>query len=180
MGWRGVSKDLIGYDGLVDAALRGVVRQALRDVAERGLLGAHHLYISFHTGDPGVDIPDFLRERYPDEMTIVLQHQYWGLDVRDDAFSIGLSFNKAKCMLTIPYKAITRFADPSVKFGLQFTGPESGVGAVQGGLNLPEAVPSASRSNTAAPTPPAAPAPASASSETPTEKVIRLDSFRKK
>ncbi|MSO75006.1 MAG: hypothetical protein EXQ99_07700 [Alphaproteobacteria bacterium] len=173
-----MSKDLIGYDGLVDAALRGVVRQALRNIAERGLLGSHHLYVSFRTSDPGVDIPDFLRERYPDEMTIVLQHQYWGLEVTEDRFSVGLSFNKAKCMLTIPYAAITRFADPGVKFGLQFTGAENSIGAVQTNLKAPEALPPKTRPEAAAQR--KAPTEASAPDETPAEKVIRLDSFRKK
>ncbi len=173
-----MSKDLIGYDGLVDAALRGVVRQALKSVAERGMLGAHHLYISFRTGDPGVDIPDFLRERYPDEMTIVLQHQYWGLDAAEDAFSVALSFNKAKCTLTIPYAAITRFADPGVKFGLQFTGADGGAGALPAQAKPTEALPPATRP--ASPAPATAPAATSAPDDTPAEKVIRLDSFRKK
>jgi hypothetical protein len=173
-----VSKDLIGYDGLVDAALRGVVRQALKTVSERGMLGAHHLYISFRTGDPGVEIPDFLRERYPDEMTIVLQHQYWGLDAAEDTFSVVLSFNKAKCTLTIPYAALTRYADPGVKFGLQFTGAEGATGALQAQSKPPEALPSAAPPEIAdrTKTPGVADAPAGV----PAEKVIRLDSFRKK
>ncbi len=169
---------MIGYDNLVDAALRGVVRQALRNVAERGMLGAHHLYISFRTGDPGVEIPEFLHERYPDEMTIVLQHQYWGLDAADDAFSVVLSFNKAKCTLTIPYAAITRYADPGVKFGLQFTGADGAAGAHQTQGKSPEALPPAARPESNAT--PAAPAGSDAPAESPAEKVIRLDSFRKK
>lgn len=174
-----MSKDLIGYDGLVDAALRGVVRQALKAVSERGMLGGHHLYISFRTGDPGVDIPDFLRERYPDEMTIVLQHQYWGLDAAEDAFSVVLSFNKAKCTLTIPYAAITRFADPGVKFGLQFTGGEGVASALrQTQAKPPEALPPAAPRETAAGT--KTPAEADMPAGVPAEKVIRLDSFRKK
>ena len=182
-----MSKDLIGYDALVDSALRGAVRQALKVVSERGLLGNHHLYISFRTGHAGVEIPDFLRERYPDEMTIVLQHQYWGLEAEEDAFSVTLSFNKARCTLTVPYAAITRFADPGVKFGLQFTGPETGakgVGPATTTALVPpaagEALPSESKSESKK----AEPKPATvAKGEDPLEvpsKVIRLDTIRRK
>ncbi len=108
------------YNSMVENALRGVVREALREVAQNGLHGNHHFYISFQTGAEGVDIPDHLRARYPGEMTIILQHQFWDLDVGEDAFAVSLSFNKIQEHLHIPYAAITAFADPSVQFGLQF------------------------------------------------------------
>jgi hypothetical protein len=171
-----VSKDIIGYDGLVDAALRGVVRQALAGIAERGLLGPHHLYISFRTKHPGVDIPDFLHERYPEEMTIVLQHQYWGLIAEETSFSVTLSFNKARCTLTVPYAAITRFADPGVKFGLQFTAPGEATGAASEPRKKPrEALPPAT-----APSAESAGSPADGAPAVPAEKIVRLDTFRKK
>ena len=115
-----MGKDHIGYDDLVDNALRRAMREVLLRVAEDGLLGSHHLYITFRTNYPGVDIPDYLRERYPDELTIVLQHQFWGLEVGDEGFSVTLSFNKAREHVSVPFAALIRFADPGVKFGLQF------------------------------------------------------------
>ena len=115
-----MGKDHIGYDALVDNALRGAMREVLLRVAEDGLLGSHHLYVTFRTNYPGVDIPEYLRERYPDELTIVLQHQFWGLEVGDEGFSVTLSFNKAREHVSVPFAALTRFADPGVKFGLQF------------------------------------------------------------
>lgn len=111
---------LLDYNQLVETALRGAVRDALRKVAEFGLPGNHHFYITFRTDQPGVEIPEYLHERYPEEMTIVLQHQYWGLEAREDEFQVTLSFNKVPERLVIPYAALTAFADPSVQFGLQF------------------------------------------------------------
>ncbi|MCG8691107.1 MAG: ClpXP protease specificity-enhancing factor SspB [Minwuiales bacterium] len=108
------------YNRMVEKALRGVVRDALEIAAERGLQGNHHFYISFDTRAPGVDIPEYLKQRYSDEMTIVLQHQFWGLEFDDIAFEVTLSFNKVHERLHIPFAAITAFADPSVQFGLQF------------------------------------------------------------
>ncbi len=128
-----MGKDHIGYDKLVDDALRGAMREVMLNVPENGLLGSHHLYITFRTGHPGVDIPSYLADRYPDELTIVLQHQYWGLEVTDEGFSVTLSFNKAREHVSIPFAALTRFADPGVKFGLQF---ESQVAARAGKLEL--------------------------------------------
>ena len=115
-----MGKDHIGYDDLVDNALRGAMREVLLRVSENGLLGSHHLYITFRTGYPGVDIPSYLRDRYPDELTIVLQHQFWGLEVTEEGFSVTLSFNKAREHVSVPFAALTRFADPGVKFGMQF------------------------------------------------------------
>ncbi|MEZ5667091.1 MAG: ClpXP protease specificity-enhancing factor SspB [Alphaproteobacteria bacterium] len=108
------------YEQFVEDALRGVVRRALETVSETGLPGNHHLYITFLTRHDGVDIPDYLAAQYPEEMTIVLQHQYWGLEIDAVRFSITLSFNKVHERLTVPFAAITAFADPSVNFGLQF------------------------------------------------------------
>ena len=115
-----MSKDLIGYNALVENGLRSVVREALRRVAEEGWPGTHHAYITFKTAAPGVEVPDFLHTRYPDELTVVLQHQFWGLEVEDDRFSVTLSFNKVGHRIVVPFAALTSYADPSIKFGLQF------------------------------------------------------------
>lgn len=113
---------LIPYDEIVQEALRAVVGRVLGQVEESGgnLPGNHHFYITFKTGAPGVSIPANLKERFPDEMTIVLQNKFWDLSVREDAFSVGLSFNQIPAKLEIPFAAITAFVDPAVDFGLQF------------------------------------------------------------
>ncbi len=113
---------LIPYDEIVQEALRAVVGRVLGEIERGGseLPGSHHFYITFKTGAQGVSIPDHLRERFPDEMTIVLQNKFWDLDVRDDGFSVGLSFNQIPAKLDVPYAAITAFVDPAVDFGLQF------------------------------------------------------------
>ena len=111
----------LDYGRLVERALRSVVRDALEAVARRGLPGRHHLYITFRTDHPAVVIDEGLRARYPSEMTIVLQHEFWGLEVRPDRFAVGLSFNQVPHRLEVPFEAVTVFADPSVEFGLQFT-----------------------------------------------------------
>jgi hypothetical protein len=108
------------YDMMVDEALRGVVRRALRQVAQHGLPGNHHFYITFKTRADGVSIPPYLLEKYADEMTIVLQFQFWDLEIEEELFTVSLSFNDVRERLVIPFAAITGFADPSVKFGLQF------------------------------------------------------------
>jgi len=113
-------QDLFDYPQMVQAALRGVVRELLARVAREGLRGAHHFYLSFRTDASGVVLPDHLLDQYPEEMTIVLQHQFWGLEVGDEEFSVTLSFQNRPEQLTIPFAAVTSFADPSVKFGLQF------------------------------------------------------------
>lgn len=115
-----MADDLFRYDLMVETALRGVVRDALRRAAEHGLPGNHHFYITFKTRAPGVNIPPYLVERYPDEMTIVLQFQFWDLEILEDQFSVTLSFNDVREPLTIPFEALSGFADPSVQFGLQF------------------------------------------------------------
>ena len=112
--------DLIRYDLLVQDALRGVVRHVLSDVARNGLQGEHHFFITFKTATPGLRLSNRMRERYPDEMTIILQHQFWGLAVTEAGFEVGLSFNNMPERLFVPYAAITMFQDPSVTFGLKF------------------------------------------------------------
>ncbi len=113
---------LIPYDEIVQEALRAVVGRVLGQVQHDGgtLPGAHHFYITFKTGAPGVAIPAALTERFPDEMTIVLQNKFWDLVVLEDRFSVGLSFNQIPSKLEIPFSAITAFVDPAVDFGLQF------------------------------------------------------------
>ncbi len=113
---------LIPYDDIVQEALRAVVGRVLNQVVDGGgvLPGDHHFYITFKTGAPGVDIPAHLSQRFPDEMTIVLQNKFWDLVVGDEQFSVGLSFNQMPSKLVVPYSAITAFVDPAVDFGLQF------------------------------------------------------------
>ena len=113
---------LIPYDEIVQEALRAVVGRVLGQVETSGgmLPGNHHFYITFKTHAPGVAIPPVLRERFPDEMTIVLQNKFWDLKVEQDSFSVGLSFNQIPSKLHIPFSAITAFVDPAVDFGLQF------------------------------------------------------------
>ncbi len=112
--------DHIRYDALIETALRQVVHDAIAKVVQNGLPDEHHFYISFLTHHPGVEIPDYLREKYKDEMTIVLQHQFFGLTLDETGFSVLLSFNNIRERLAIPFEAITTFADPSVNFALQF------------------------------------------------------------
>jgi hypothetical protein len=116
----GLPDSLIPYDEIVQEALRAVVGRVLGQVAAEGLPGEHHFYITFKTQAPGVDIPKRLIERFPDEMTIVLQNRYWDLTADDERFSVGLSFNQVPSKLIIPYAAITGFHDPAVNFELRF------------------------------------------------------------
>jgi hypothetical protein len=124
--YRGMSDDapdsLIPYDEIVQEALRAVVGRVLGEVMRSGgeLPGNHHFYITFKTGAAGVSIPQSLRERFPDEMTIVLQNKFWDLNVDEEGFTVGLSFNQVPAKLDIPFAAITAFVDPAVDFGLQF------------------------------------------------------------
>ena len=153
-------KDLLRYDKMVETALRGVVREALARTAASGLPGTHHFYITFKTRWPGVKIADALVQQYPEEMTIVLEHQFWDLDVEEDRFAVTLSFQGRTERLNVPFEAVTSFTDPSVKFGLQFQ-PGEGMA------------------------PPTAPAPKpdakkKADKEAKTGEVVALDSFRKK
>ncbi|HVR89886.1 MAG TPA: ClpXP protease specificity-enhancing factor SspB [Novosphingobium sp.] len=113
---------LIPYDEIVQEALRAVVGRVLGQVQASGstLPGNHHFYITFKTGAPGVAIPTHLKERFPDEMTIVIQNKFWELNVDEEGFSVGLSFNQIPAKLQVPFAAITAFVDPAVDFGLQF------------------------------------------------------------
>ena len=119
---------LIPYDEIVQEALRAVVGRVLGQVESSGgmLPGNHHFYITFKTHAPGVAIPAVLRERFPDEMTIVLQNKFWDLKVEEDSFGVGLSFNQIPSKLHIPFSAITAFVDPAVDFGLQFQAVDTG------------------------------------------------------
>lgn len=112
--------DHIRYDLLTQQALRGVVRAVLADTAKKGLPGEHHFYISFETQAEGVRLSDRLRAQYPEDMTIILQHQFWDLAVTDAGFEVGMSFGGIPEKLYIPFAAVTGFFDPSVQFGLQF------------------------------------------------------------
>ncbi len=113
---------LIPYDEIVQEALRAVVGRVLGEIESGGgeLPGNHHFYITFKTNASGVSIPSHLKERFPDEMTIVLQNKFWDLEVGEDGFSVGLSFNQIPAKLDVPFAAITAFVDPAVDFGLQF------------------------------------------------------------
>ncbi|PTQ12826.1 hypothetical protein CLG96_01370 [Sphingomonas oleivorans] len=116
---------LIPYDEIVQEALRAVVGRVLGEIEKNGgLPGDHHFYITFKTGAAGVDIPRHLVERFPDEMTIVIQHRFWDLKVSPTGFEVGLSFNQIGSRLFIPFAAITRFVDPAVNFALQFSAQE--------------------------------------------------------
>jgi uncharacterized protein len=115
-----MSTDHIRYDLLVQDALRSVVKNVLADAAKNGMPGEHHFYVSFKTTAPGVRISNRLREQYPDEMTIVLQHQYWDLGITEHTFEVGLSFGGVPERLLVPFDAVVGFFDPSVQFGLKF------------------------------------------------------------
>jgi uncharacterized protein len=160
-----MAQDLYQYEKMVERALRGVVREALERAASDGLRGQHHFYIGFATDAEGVTIPETLRSRYPQEMTIVLQHQYWDLEIGEDRFSVTLSFQKQLERLIVPFAAVRSFADPSVNFALEFATPESDE-AKAGGVPAPIA---------AVPQPAEQPAP-----EKGTAEVVTLDSFRKR
>ncbi len=182
--------DRFHYDALVDDALRSVVRRVLTQVAETGLPGSHHFYISFRSGDPGVELPEYLRAKYPEEMTIVLQHQYWDLILHDDSFEVTVSFNKQQERIKVPFAALSAFVDPSVRFGLQFDRRDKAgekldaasapVGAAEPTpLPVPEKRPPAAEGSDAE-APAEAAAEDAAKPEDAASKVVKLDSFRKK
>jgi hypothetical protein len=168
-----MAKDFIGYQALTDSALRGVVRDALRRIEKSGLVGAHHFYLTFKTHFEGVDIPDFLKEQYPEEMTIILQHQYWGLKVKDAYFEVTLTFKKMPAPLHIPFAALTAFFDPGVQFGLQFRGENDAKPAAP--MTMPMGPPQKEGEAASAP-------PAGEAQDKPSApgEVVSLDSFRKK
>jgi uncharacterized protein len=194
--------DHIRYDLLAQDALRGVVRRVLSDAARDGLPGEHHFYISFKTQHPGVKISPQLAEKYPDEITIVLQHQFWDLAVSEVGFEVGLSFKNAPERLVVPFEAISGFFDPSVQFGLKFEVASAESPAAGEPAATPAAVAVKPTVRGAASEPAEAPAPpragkgkgerasakslkvvepeAPVSEEAKAEKVISLDTFRKK
>jgi hypothetical protein len=116
-----VKKKGFNYDEMVQEALKGVVREALNHTSKEGVPGSHHFYITFQTNRPDVIIPESLRERHPEEITIVLQHQFWDLKVDEHKFEVSLSFNDSIEKIVVPFGALISFLDPSVKFGLQFS-----------------------------------------------------------
>ncbi|HLY54361.1 MAG TPA: ClpXP protease specificity-enhancing factor SspB [Stellaceae bacterium] len=156
-----MAKPALRYDKMVETALRGVAKEALAVAAQRGLPGAHHFYVTFRTDHPGVEMPDFLRAQYPTDMTIVLQHQFWGLEVDDAKFAVTLSFHSQAQRLTVPLAALVAFEDPSVRFRLEFH-PDAESSAATPALEPPAKEPA----------PPRLP-------EGPAD-VVRLDAFRKK
>jgi len=115
-----MTEDYLNYPALIDTAMRSMVRDLMRRVQVEGLPGEHHFYISYDTQHPGVRMSDQLRGKYPKDITIVMQHQFWDFKVEDAQFHVTLSFGGAPEKLTVPYAALTAFADPSIKFGLQF------------------------------------------------------------
>jgi hypothetical protein len=174
-----MATDHIRYDVLARDALRGVLRRVLTDAAEHGLPGEHHFFITFVSTAEGVKLSPRLLAQYPEEMTVILQHQFWDLTVTEDRFEVGLSFGGIPERLVVPFTSIKSFFDPSVQFGLQFDPAESTAEAPA--ANLPAA---ASPSALTVPSPPAA-SPATENQDPPAKpsegaEVVRLDRFRKK
>ncbi len=170
-----MAEDLMRYDLLAQEALRGVVRSALQRVARTGLPGEHHFYVAFKTRAPGVGISDRLLEKYPSEMTIVLQHQFWGLDVGEDRFIVELSFDNVPEKLFVPFTAVSGFFDPSVQFGLQFETAEANENADQS-----ETSESPDSAEMVADNEDAAPKPDAEGEDDGKADVVSLDAFRKK
>jgi hypothetical protein len=171
--------DHIRYDLLAQAALRGVVRTVLADVARKGLPGEHHFKITFATDAPGVRLSERMRTQYPQTMTIILQHQFWDLAVREEAFDVGLSFGGVAETLTVPFDAVIAFFDPAVQFGFQFEPIESAAGGVAGDAPERPAAP-ASRAPVEQKKVETAPAPRTEEKTSGTGEVVSLDRFRKK
>lgn len=178
-----VKQGILRYDKMVEDALRQVLRQSLQFVVAHGLPGDHHFYITFRTDHPDVVMPGYLRKRYPDEMTIVLQHQFWNLEVAEAYFSVSLTFSNKPELLVIPFAAVAAFADPSVRFGLQF---EASDGAAQEDdeagprVKLPETAPSQTTPAQTAPAAENADQPEGDAGEDGAENIVALDRFRKK
>lgn len=173
-----MTKDTIDYPSMIDNAMRDVVRQSLMHIERYGLPGDHHFFISFQTNFPGVTISPQLKARYPEEITIVVQHQFWDLHITPDYFSIMLSFNNIPEKLVVPFDALTAFADPSIKFGLQFHGKKAAT--LSGDEKV--ACPATGRTG------PEKPSLASFEEEAPRdiaepandEKVVSMEAFRKR
>jgi uncharacterized protein len=190
-------QDMIRYDILAQEALRGVIRKVLGEVAKAGLPGNHHFFVTFLTGAPGVRISTRLHEKYPEQMTIVLQHQFWDMQVTDTHLEVGLSFGDVPERLVVPFSAIRGFYDPSVNFELEFdVEVEETVGDNDQGITSIAPTETADgpklASTSAKPKPPAKPAKKPAkpsgkseagaddSGEKASASVVSLDSFRKK
>jgi len=182
-----MAEDRFRYDLRAQKALRSVVREVLVEVADDGLPGEHHFYITINTAAPGVELSDRLRERHPSEMTIVLQHQFWNLKVGKSAFEVSLSFNDTPEHLVIPFAAIKGFFDPSVQFGLQFEPQEPA--PVLAAAEPQE--PAEEQNEDTTPAAPKAPPAAGAKAQKPatqpkpeaaneSAEVVQLDAFRKK
>lgn len=166
--------DSLPYDQWIEDALRGVVHQALLHTSVHGLPGDHHFYLTFRTGAEGVRIAPELRAEHPDEMTIVLQHQFWDLEVDDEAFRVSLNFHGRPQRLHVPFSALTAFGDPSVNFGMQLK--TVGVGAAEQEEASEQDAPPADAESDAA----AAEANDAGQPESETGEVVALDAFRKK
>jgi len=169
--------DGLRYDKMVESALRGVVRDAIGFAVANGLPGGHHFYITFKTAAPGVEIGDHLAAKYPDEMTIVIEHQFWDLMVTAETFAVTLSFNNRPERLTVPFAAVTAFADPSVKFGLQFQ--ETTPGDAAASADAPRAGKGETAPRLVETTAEKKPPVAKDAAKKPGE-VVTLDTFRKK
>lgn len=167
----------LDYPAMIDNAMRMVVREAITTAAEHGLPGEHHFFVSFLTNHPGVHISPMLKERYPEEMTIVIQRQYWDLKVEEDQFSLKLSFNNIPELLVIPFAALIAFADPSIRFGLQFHHQQWDEEEGEEGVHCP------ATGRTGRELPPEASfdeeAPSEATQPANDTKVISLDAWRK-
>ena len=189
--------DHIRYDILTQDALRGVVRQVLTDAAKKGLPGEHHFFITFDTQAPGVRLSARMRAQYPEEMTVVLQHQFWDLKVTESHFEVGLSFGGVPENLLVPFESIKSFFDPSIQFGLQFetvaetAQPNAAPAKADTRDEKPKAKPRLPARHGAKPAaaPPAAtpepaepppPAQANSTAEKPGGEIVQLDRFRKK
>ena len=166
----------IDYEGWTYEALREVVRRALAHVAQEGLPSDHYFYITFRTQAPGVEIARELAERYPEEMTIILQHQFWDLEVRRGSFSLGLSFSSVPHKLKIPFAAVTSFADPPAQFGLSFPGKDAADEEAEAPLGPREILPPGSADEKKA----AAPAEGSERETEAGAEVVSIDAFRKR
>ena len=174
--------DHIRYDLLTQQALRGVVRQVLADTAKKGIVGEHHFYISFDTRADGVRLSERLKAQYPEQMTIILQHQFWDLSVSDTGFEVGLSFGGIPEKLEIPFEAVKGFFDPSVQFGLQFEEVGTETEEASGETKKPSLAPVPVAPTAAPVLPPSAPeaAPRPEAKPAPGAEVVSLDRFRKK
>lgn len=155
-----MSDDPLDYHHMVQKALRRVLREALEVAATEGLPGEHHFYVSFRTRAPGVVVPAFLAERYPEEVTVVIQHQYWELDVGDEGFGVTLAFDAARQRVAVPWEAVTAFIDPAAEFALRFQSVEEARGQAETGDGGDEGTASGSAD--------------------PTADVVNIRSFRKK